>query len=393
MKDTDILVFGATGFTGQLVCEYLAAHAPKSVRWRVAGRRADALLDVAKRHESSNCPPAGVAIGASDDPAALKVLAERSRVVITTVGPYAKHGGPLAHACAEAGTDYLDITGEPTFVARTIVEEDAIAKKTGARLVSCCGFDSIPHDLGAYFTMKTLRDRGIKGSPVTMRGAVRSKGTFSGGTWHSAIHAMASFKKDRHESARARKTLPPLSPGRVVRPLARGLHYDRALHAWLCPLPTIDPEVVLRSARELEDLYGKDFRYGHYARVKSIGTVAVGGAAVGALFGLAQIGKTRDLLLKVRSPGEGPSPETRAKSWFEVTFVAEAGGQKVVTKVSGKDPGYTETAKMISEAALCFALDDDQLPDRCGVLTPALAFEEVLIDRLEAAGIRFETET
>ncbi|AKT40814.1 saccharopine dehydrogenase family protein [Chondromyces crocatus] len=377
----DIVLFGATGFTGRLVAEYLARRAGASpFPWAVAGRSAQKL----ERLQTELGLPASVGVIEADvaDPASLAAMARQARVIITTVGPYASHGEPLVAACVAEGTDYVDITGEPDFVDLCLERYDAPAREKGLRIVNCCGFDSIPHDLGALFTVEKLP----AGEPIHLEGFVRAQGTFSGGTLHSAIGAMGSM---RHRPKRPPST-PSYEPApRKARGIKARIHYDRDQRAWVCPLPTIDPQIVLRSARAL-DAYGPDFRYGHYAQVRSTFKLAAGLAGLGALLALSQIPPARALLGKIRNPGEGPTAEERARAWFQVTFRGKAATRQIVTRVSGGDPGYTETAKMLSESALCLAHDRDRLPPHTGVITPAIAMGNLLIDRLQQAGIRFE---
>lgn len=378
----DVIVFGATGFTGRLVAEYLARKGgAASLRWAIAGRNADKLAQVKAALEGIDpvCAAVGILEARSSDAASLARMARQARVVLTTVGPYTEHGEPLVEACIREWTDYVDITGEPAFVEGMIERHHEAAADRGVRIVSCCGFDSIPHDLGALFTVTKLP----AGEPITLEAFVRANGSFSGGTWYSAVHAMAHLRDRR----RGRRATDPAS--RKVRGLRPKIRFDAQLKAWICPLPTIDPLVVLRSARAL-DVYGPDFRYGHYLQVRSGLRLAAGLAGVGAVVALAQLGPTRELLRRVKPQGEGPGPEERARSWFQVTFHGQASSRRVVTRVSGGDPGYSETAKMVSESALCLALDRDRLPARAGVLTPAVAMGEILIDRLQQAGIRFE---
>ncbi|HEY8431493.1 MAG TPA: saccharopine dehydrogenase, partial [Sandaracinaceae bacterium] len=308
-------------------------------------------------------------------------MAAATRVLATTVGPFEHHGELVLRACVKEGTDYLDITGEPLFVQRAIDRYDAEARERGLKIVSCCGFDSIPHDLGVLFTIDRLAPRG----PVTIEGIVRSRGTISGGTWHSAIHAFsnaAEYARMRRQKRRAPEG------GRRVRGLPPRVRYEREVGGWIAPLPTIDPEVVLRSARLLDE-YGPDFAYGHYVCVKRLTTLAAGAAVVSGVVALAQIPPARALLLKVKDPGEGPSEEQRARAWFRVTFLAQSGDRRIVTEVSGGDPGYGETSKMLAESALCLALDRERTPALSGVITPAAAMGRPLIERLTRAGIAF----
>ncbi len=382
-RSYDVVVFGATGFTGALTAEYLAQHAPAGTRWALAGRNRAKLEAVRARLAAINPACAQLELLAADatDPAPLKKVAESARVVITTVGPYILHGEPLVAACAAAGTDYVDLTGEPEFVDLMWLRYHEQAQQTGARIVHCCGFDSIPHDLGAYFTVQQLPAN----APIKLEGFVRAGGTFSAGTYHSAINAFGRarlYLKTRKER-QAREARPA---NRKIGAVKSGVRYEKELGSWVVPFPTIDPQVVRRSAAAL-DRYGPDFRYGHYVQLKRLATVAglIGGT--GALFTLAQFKPTRDWLLSRKSSGEGPSAETRAKSWFKVRFRGEGGGKTVTTEVSGGDPGYGETSKMLAESALCLAFDD--VPKHGGQSTPAAAMGNALIERLKKNGIRF----
>lgn len=379
----EIALLGATGFTGQLCARYLAEHAPKEVRWVLAGRNVEKLESIRRSLEGLPCPPRAVVKADVGDRESLVRMAKDASVVLTTVGPYALHGEPVVEAAIEAGAHYADITGEPDFVAGSIRKFHERAQKAGVRIVHCCGFDSIPADLGAQFCAEQLDPRG----PIVVRGYVRSRGTFSGGTWQSAIRGFARVRTPEN----ARLPRASTEAGRKVGSAKPRLRWVKDVEAWGVPLPLIDPDIVLRSAAFCPE-FGVDFSYGHFARVRSFGTVVGGGVAIGGLVALAQFGPTRELLLKVKSSGEGPSAEQRKKSWFEVTFVGEGSGKKVVTAVSGGDPGYDETSKMSSESALCLALDQKKLPARSGVLSPGAAMGKVLRERLVARGIRFHVK-
>ncbi|WP_437737929.1 saccharopine dehydrogenase family protein [Sorangium sp. So ce1335] len=391
----DVIVFGATGYTGRLVAEYLATKGKdaaageaeaRPIRWAIAGRNAGRLAEVKAAMEAIDpaCSAVGVVEATSEDAASLERMASQARAVITTVGPYATRGEPLVEACIRAGTDYADLTGEPEFVDRLLERHHEAARARGVRIVNCCGFDSIPHDLGVLFTVTKLP----AGDPIAVEGIVRAQGSFSGGTWQSLIDIMAQTRRSRRDAGKDAGAAQEHG-ARHVRALKARIRYEKGLRAWVCPMPSIDPQIVLRSAREL-DVYGPDFQYGHYVQVKSGLQLVIGFAGFGAVAALAKVGPTRELLRKVRSPGEGPSPEERARSWFQVTFEGKSASRRVVTRVSGGDPGYSETAKMVAEAALCMAFDRERLPARAGVLTPAVAMGERLIERLQAAGIRFE---
>ena len=380
----DIVLFGATGFTGGLTAEYLARHAPDGLRWALAGRSETKLADVRRRLVEIDPALSGLPLLVADsaDRASLDDLAAQTRVVISTVGPYVLYGEPLVAACATAGTDYVDLTGEPEFVDTMYLEHHDEAVASGARLVHSCGFDSIPHDLGAYFTVQQLP----ADAPITLRGVVRSSGTFSGGTFHSALTAF-SRAKQMSAAAKARRAKEGQPVGRKARAVGGKPHRDGLLGYWLLPLPTIDPFVVARSAAALAS-YGPDFRYSHYAGTKTLHYAVGGAVGVGAIGVIAQVGPLRRQLLSRVKQGEGPSEQRRAKSWFTVDFVGEAAGETVHTRISGGDPGYDETAKMLAESALCLAFDDN--PPTAGQVTPAAAMGDNLLARLQAAGMRFE---
>jgi short subunit dehydrogenase-like uncharacterized protein len=379
----DLALFGATGFTGGLTAEYLAANAPEGLSWALVGRSRDKLEAVRARLAGASpaAPVPDLLEADAADRAALARVAESSRVVITTVGPYALYGEPIVAACAAAGTDYVDLTGEPEFVDRMWIEHHAEAERTGARLVHCCGFDSIPHDLGAYFTVQQLPE----GVPLVVDGYVRSGASFSGGTYHSAINGFARARQTIG-AAKERRRGEARPAGREIHSSSPGIRRDSELGGWIVPLPTIDGGVVRRSAAGL-DRYGPNFTYGHHMVAKRLATIAALGAGVGTVAVLAPLPPTRKLLLKLKSPGEGPDEAERARSWFKIKFVGEGGGKRVVTEVSGGDPGYGETSKMLAESALCLAFDE--LPESCGQVTTAVAMGDALLERLRRAGIDF----
>ncbi|HLY47946.1 MAG TPA: saccharopine dehydrogenase NADP-binding domain-containing protein, partial [Solirubrobacteraceae bacterium] len=347
-REHDVVLFGATGFTGALTAEYLSQHADPGTRWALAGRNREKLEAVRGRLGAGHGELPLIEADTTDA-ASMRRLAESTRVVITTVGPYINYGEPLVAACAAAGTDYVDLTGEPEFVDLMWLRHHAEAERTGARLVHSCGFDSIPYDLGAQFTVEQLPE----GQPIELQGFVRVGGTFSGGTYHSAVHIMSRLRQGM-QVARERRQQESRPTDRRVRGVPGRPHNDPVGGGWVVPFPTIDPQTVLRSARAL-DRYGPDFSYSHYLVVGALPTAVGLAAGAGAVIGLAQLPPTRNLLLKLKNPGEGPSPERRAKSWFKVRFLGQSGGRRTVTEVSGGDPGYTETSKMLAQSALCLA--------------------------------------
>jgi len=376
-RDFDIVLLGATGFTGGLIADYLAANSPSAVSIALAGRNR-AKLDAVRTRTGAEFDV--VTVDATDA-AALRSLTGRTRVLMTTVGPYLVHGDAVVAACADTGTDYLDLTGEPEFVDLTYLKHQARAVATGARLIHACGFDSVPHDLGAQFTVDQLPE----GVPLTVRGFVRMQGTFSGGTVASALEVMGRMRQGRttHE-IRAQVEPPPV--GRSVTIATGRVNHDSSTGWWVIPMPTIDPLVVAQSARQLAR-YGPDFTYSHFLASEGPLAAAATIGGIGAVAAVAQLAPARRALSRLRPSGSGPTVAQREKAWFAVRFLGEGGGTSVVTEVAGGDPGYTETSAMISEAALCLALDE--LPVTAGQVTTASALGPALRTRLQAAGITF----
>ncbi|MGA8988709.1 saccharopine dehydrogenase family protein [Aeromicrobium sp.] len=382
MTSVDIALLGATGFTGGLTADYLSTHLPAGSTWAIAGRNQGKLEAVADRVEASGGVRPEIISADISNADSMAALARSTRVLVTTVGPYLLHGEPAVKACAEAGIAYVDLTGEPEFVDRMWLKYDALARESGARLIHACGFDSIPYDLGVLFTVEQLPE----GVPLSISGYIRAGGTASGGTYHSAIGAFSRVRQAA-KTAAERKQSETRPTGRTVRgggKIGRGAGGK----GWALPLPTIDPQIVLRSARALER-YGPDFSYRHFAQFKGLPMLAGTIAGAGLLLAGSQLKPTRALLLKLKDQGDGPDEAKRAKSWFSLRLVGEGGGATVTTEVSGGDPGYTETAKMLSESALCLAFDD--LPTVSGQTTTAAAMGDALITRLQQAGITFRT--
>jgi short subunit dehydrogenase-like uncharacterized protein len=381
----DVALLGATGFTGRLAAEYMAtAMAGRQDRWAIAGRSRGKLeaLRAELTAIDAECDQVGIVEADVGDLVSLLDLADGSRVVISTVGPYARYGEPVVQACVRQRADYVDITGEPAFVKLVASRYGRDAARQGVRVVSCCGFDSIPPDLGVFTAVEQL-----PGQPLKVEGFVSMNGVFSGGTWQTALEAIGDGSLgdvtggpgEGDASQGSRRV-------RAARPSIR--HVD-AIHGWAVPMPTVDPLIVLRSARTIPE-YGPDFSYAHSLRVGSLAKVVAltGGVGVGA--GLARLGPTRSLLSRLKPAGTGPTPEQREGGSFRVTVLAEGTDDRVRVEVRGGDPGYSETSKMISESALCLADDREQLPDRTGVLTPAAAMGDPLRERLRTAGMTIE---
>jgi short subunit dehydrogenase-like uncharacterized protein len=376
-RDHDIVLFGGTGFTGALTAQYLASHAGDTTRWALAGRNMD-KLEALRERLGADVPLLKADV---TDEQSIAAVASSSRVVITTVGPYIEYGEPLVKACAEHGTDYTDLTGEPEFVDRMYVKYNAAAEASGARIIHACGFDSIPHDLGVRFTVEQLPE----GVPLKVQGFVRVGAKPSGGTFASALTAFSRARQNM-EAARERKRVEQRPSGRVVKGELGRPHHDSDIDSWVLPFPSIDPQIILRSARALER-YGPAFTYEHYIAVKKLPQAVALPIAVGGLFTAAQIPPARKFLMGRLPQGSGPDEATRAKSWFNIHFHGEGGGKRVICEVRGGDPGYDETSKMLAESGLCLAHDD--LPQTAGQVTTAQAMGAALTERLQRAGIEF----
>jgi short subunit dehydrogenase-like uncharacterized protein len=394
----DIVLIGATGFTGQLTADYLLKQQP-SIKMALAGRNPEKLSQIRELLLADNptAPTPDIIIADSHDMVSLRKLCAQTKVVISTVGPYALHGEDLVAACITQKCDYVDLTGEPQFVSDMLRKYGADATKQGVKIVNCCGFDSIPHDLGVFFTLDALSqklgDDVLKLSDVAVEGFVRGHGDISGGTWNSAINAMPNwqdFIRERRQQYKHTAT-----DGRDIR-LVEKPTLRKLKDGWAAPLPTIDPEIVVQSAKRYRH-YGQSFRYSHFVVVPQLHRLAMTGAAVAGIFVVAQFAKGRTWLGKQRPSGAGPAPEERASHWFNVEFVATVKTPtqetvKLSTLVSGGDPGYDETAKMLAESALCLLQDKADLPPNFGVVTPAEAMGSNLVKRLQVAGIAFEVK-
>ncbi|MEE4270326.1 MAG: saccharopine dehydrogenase NADP-binding domain-containing protein [Thermoanaerobaculales bacterium] len=405
----DIVLWGATGFTGELVAEYLVEGLSETgVRLALAGRSRPRLEALRQRlaQERPAAAELPLVIADSHDRSSLDALAEETEVVCTTVGPYAHHGHELVAACVEAGTDYCDLTGEVPFIRAMIDRHHQRARSTGARIVHCCGFDSIPSDLGTLMLQEAAIAR--FGAPADrvlfVLGA--NRGGFSGGTVASLVNVIEEAKSDRHTRRIVGDPYALNPEGERHGPdgpdLARP-RFDPELGRWTGPfvMAPINTRVVRRSNALAGWRYGRDFRYAEVTGLPPglkgrIAAAALAGG-LGAFVAALSWGPTRSLLSRtvLPAPGEGPSRETRDNGFFHIslhgTGTAAGGDDFTMTaRIQGdKDPGYGETAKMLGESALCLALDHAKLDGDGGVLTPAAAMGMNLVDRLRRAGMLF----
>lgn len=398
----DLVVFGATSFVGQILARYLVGNeAAHGMKWAIAGR-SEAKLNQLKSDLGKAAADLPVILADASDEAALTDLCNQTRVVISTVGPYALFGEPLVKVCAETGTDYCDLTGEVQWIRRMIERYEASARKSGARIVHCCGFDSIPSDMGVWFLQQQAEATfGKPCQDVRMRVKV-AKGGLSGGTVASMINIakeVGANPKLRKELANPFSICPPEHRSTKRQPSLKSAEFDKDFNAWLAPfvMGAINTRVVHRSNALQGTRYGNEFTYdeaimtgkGAKGRLSAYGMVA----ALGAFFTASAIKPSRWVVEKlVPQPGEGPSPEDQQNGFYDIRFVGRTDdGKTMITKVTGdRDPGYGSTAKMLGEAGLCLAFDlKDDVPG--GFWTPASVLNGKLLERLQAnAGLTFD---
>lgn len=403
-RQYDVVVYGATGYVGALVGAYLAEHAPPDVRIALAGRSV-AKLERVRRELPARGRSWPLIVADSDDPASLAALAAATRVLVTTVGPYARYGLPVVEACARAGTHYCDLTGEVLFVRDAIDLVDKTARDTGARIVHACGYDSIPSDLGVLMLHEqAVADGAGELSAVGL--VATARGGFSGGTIDSmraqmeAVGAAPELRRvvgDPHALSPDRAAEPaPAQPSDTPFPGRRG-----SRGTWTAPfvMASYNTRIVRRSNALQGWAYGRSMRYQEVMGTGRgpVGALAAAGITAGLGLALAgmSFGPTRALLDRVLpAPGTGPSAQARAKGWFRMDLdAATTGGRRYRAVVSGPgDPGYAATAVMLGESALCLARDGDRLPDRAGSLTPASAMGNALVKRLRTAGHTYAVE-
>lgn len=384
-KTYDIVVYGASGFTGRLVAEYLSKQYGQSsdLRWAMAGRSAEKLAAV--REEIGAPADTPLVIADADDPESIETMVASTKVVLTTVGPYQLYGSDLVAACAKAGTDYVDLCGEPPWMRQMIDAHEGTAKQSGARIVFSCGFDSIPFDLGVHFLQTAAIEK--FGMPMSrVRGRVRKmQGTFSGGTAASLKATMAAAAKDPEILNLLRDPF-SLAPGSEGPEQPRGTKpvYDDVIESWCAPfiMAPINTRNVHRTNLLSDYPYGKNFVYDEM--------FVTGPGEKGEA--IAKSIAENDSMSKEGGPkpGEGPSKEEREAGFYDVMFVGTDGDKMIKVAVTGdKDPGYGSTSKMIAESAIC--LVQDPINTSGGIWTTAPAMGDHLIKRLiKNAGLTFD---
>ena len=402
-RELDVVVCGATGFTGQLVAEYLAGQygADNELRWAIAGRSEEKLRGI-RRGLGAAAEHLPIIVADSADADALGELASRTRVVLTTVGPYALYGSNLVAACVDQGTDYCDLAGEVQWIRKMIDTHHDRARETGSRIVHCCGFDSIPMDIGVYFLQQEAKSRHGEYCESIALYVKATRGSMSGGTIASMSNLIQEAQRD---PGTARILADPYAlnpPGERQGPDGgdqRDVRFDEDVESWTAPfvMAGVNTRVVRRSNALAGYPYGRGFRYreatltgpGMAGRLKG-GMLA---AALGALVVGISARPTRAVLEKffLPEPGEGPSRDQQRSGFFSLMQVGKLADGKVLrTRIAGdRDPGYGSTSKMLAESAVCLARDE--LDAAGGVWTPASAMGAPLLDRLRSnAGLTFE---
>ena len=395
-KKLDLVIWGATGFTGKLVCEYITnSYSSKDLNWTIAGRNEEKLLKLKNRLNIKN----SILIGNSNDKFSLEKICGKTKVICSTVGPYALYGTNLIHACIKMKTNYCDISGETQWIRKIIDTFHEKAKKQKIKIINSCGFDSIPSDVGVYFCQSNYyKENGVYANEINMRVA-GTRGGFSGGTYNSLTNVIheASLNKSVRKILNNPYGLNPINEqsGPDKKDL-KSVEYDNEAKSWIAPfvMAGINTKIVRRSNALLNYKYGNSFLYSE--------AVLVGNGILGKIIGylslipiLMVIQKKGSVIKKivdlfVPKAGEGPSKKQRENGFFSLKFFFGNNRQRYLAKVTGDmDPGYGSTSKMLAECAICLALDDT-LNENYGVITPSVAFEENILERLQNnAGLEF----
>ena len=398
-----LTVFGATSFVGQILTRYLYGRfgTDGDLRWAIAGRSEKKLREL----HGSLYPKAAklpqIVANAGDEKALREMCAE-SRVVISTVGPYALYGEPLVKICANTGTDYCDLTGEVQWIRRMIRKYEGAARASGARIVHCCGFDSIPSDLGVHFLQKHAMQKFGRTCPRVKLRVKAMRGGASGGTIASMLNVVKEASDDpelRRELANPYSLCPDGYTPQLRQPNISLAEYDTDFKSWIAPfvMAAVNTRIVHRTNALSKQAYGADFRYDEAVLrgdgFKGRAAATSMGAGLGAFMAAAAVPPTRWVLERfLPGPGEGPSPEEQRNGFFDIRILGRTEGHTLQVKVTGdRDPGYGSTGKMLGQAGACLALDTPKANTPGGFWTPATIFGDRLIDRLTRySGLRFE---
>lgn len=364
-KKYDIIVHGATGFTGGLICDYLSTHLDvKSIKWGISGRNNKKIEDIAKKYNVDYLKVD------SYDKLSIDKMTSQSKVVISVVGPYVLYGKALVESCIDNNCHYLDITGESTFVKYIKENFSVKAKDSKTMIVNCCGFESVPTDLGVYYNFIKSKE-----SDLDIKCFLTSKGKISGGTWASFLNHFDTNKLRVGKSNSNSKSK------------VRSFYFDKNIKRWALIFPDIDRSIIMSSSRYFN--YGENFNFTKYLTFKNLWQVM---SLIVPLIGISFLAKfefTRNWLKSFIPSGTGPSKEERNRHWFNYKIMSKSKSHKYLTEVKGGDPGYGETSKFISELALAIILDYNKLNNTKGVISPAECGGKIFLERLINSNIKF----
>ena len=366
----DIIIFGASGFTGKLVCEYFfKSNDAKNITWAIAGRDENKLEEVSKKYNVDYF------LADSFDLDSLSHICSLSKLIISTVGPYMIYGENLLYACIENSTHYLDLTGEPQFVTNMYKKYRYKAIKNKSIVIHCCGFESIPADIGVNETLKHFNEDNID---ITFY--LKTKGSISGGTWASFLNSIS--KPDSLAMKRIKsKTKKQISKQKIF--------YSKRFNRWVLTFPVIDKYIVYKSINSLNKF--RNVHFTQYVIQKSFFRMLILIKSIFFISILSKISIVKNYLLSLLPSGKGPSLEKRNNSWFHITITGKSKNKTITTVIKGGDPGYGETSKFISETALSIILNFDELLLKKGILTPMECAGDILTQRLKKSGILVET--
>ena len=367
-KKYDIVVHGATGFTGKLICEYLSLNNDKErIKWSISGRNEEKLSAIAKRYNIDYF------VADAYDKQSLDVITSKTKLIISVVGPYAIYGKDLIQSCIDNSCHYLDLTGEPEFVSYVEKKYSELASKKNIIIINCCGFESIPPDIGVFYTLKHMKEEN-----AVINSYLSTKGQISGGTWASFLNSFSSNKSVIKKTS-------------GIKSKTKKIFFNKYLKKWALIFPVIDKYIVIKSSKNLNG-YGKKFSFNEYILFNNriqIFTLIISLFFIGLL---SKIKFFRKILMKIIPSGSGPNKLKRETHWFNIKLFAKSENKSIITTIKGGDPGYGETAKFISEMGLCIINDYDNLNLKKGVITPAMCGGDLMIKRLQKSGIIFKHE-
>tara|TARA_A100001015_G_C15044806_1_gene742759 strand:- start:7214 stop:8338 length:1125 start_codon:yes stop_codon:yes gene_type:complete len=367
-KKYDIVVHGASGFTGKLICEYLYINNDKeNIKWCISGRNEDKLSTIAKKYNIDYL------VADAYDKQKLDFITNQAKLIISVVGPYSIYGKDLVQSCIDNSCHYLDLTGEPEFVNYIENKYSELALSNNIIIINCCGFESIPPDIGVFYTLKYLKEEN-----AVINSYLTTKGQISGGTWASFLNSFSSNKSIiKKSSGIKRKT--------------KKIFFNKYLKKWALIFPVIDKYIVKKSSKNLNG-YGKKFSFNEYILLNNriqIFTLITSLFLIGLL---CKIKFIRKILMNIIPSGSGPDKAQRENHWFNIKLFAKSENKSIITTIKGGDPGYGETAKFISEMGLCIINDYENLNLKKGVITPAMCAGDLMINRLQKSGITFKHE-